>query len=175
MYQELHEALQNCDDKSMHKMPKMKKVIKLEKSNNMFIKKITKCTNAVKLFWLTYMNDKQKFRFLIKEVNKNLSKINRKYQKLQHFFSEIQKLFEDNRSIFYIYCCFLKNIMNNEQFSEHIIKLLRDNKSLNTEKTSNDFIDEDIDIIDIKYSVSCSVFSEEQIYCYSALVMYKSK
>ena len=143
MYQELHEALQNCDDKSMHKMPKMKKVIKLEKSNNMFIKKITKCTNAVKLFWLTYMNDKQKFRFLIKEVNKNLSKINRKYQKLQHFFSEIQKLFEDNRSIFYIYCCFLKNIMNNEQFSEHIIKLLRDNKSLNTEKTSNDFIDED--------------------------------
>ena len=33
----------------------------------------------------------------------------------------------------------------------------------------------DIDIIDIKYSVSCSVFSEEQIYCYSALVMYKSK
>ena len=36
----------------------------------------------------------------------------------------------------------------------------------------NDFI-EDKDIIDIKYSVSISVFSEEQIYCFSALIMYK--
>ena len=28
-------------------------------------------------------------------------------------------------------------------------------------------------IIDIKYSVSISVFSEEQLYCFSALIMYK--
>ena len=29
------------------------------------------------------------------------------------------------------------------------------------------------DIIDIKYSISNSVYSEEQLYCFSALIMYK--
>lgn len=144
MYQELHESLQKDDEKATHPTAKIKKVIKLEKSNNAFIKKVIKCTNSVKLFWLTYMSDKQKCRLSMKEMNKNLAKINRKYQKLQIFFGEIQKLFEDNRSIFYIYCCFLKNIMNNEQFSEHIIKLLRDNKAITSDdKTLSDFIDED--------------------------------
>ena len=39
----------------------------------------------------------------------------------------------------------------------------------------NDFIDEDIEIIDIKYQVSCSVYSEEQIFCFSAMILYKQK
>lgn len=55
------------------------------------------------------------------------------------------------------------------------IKIFDEGHEKDLENDINDFIDEDIDIIDIKYSVSCSVFSEEQIYCYSALVMYKSK
>ncbi len=29
------------------------------------------------------------------------------------------------------------------------------------------------DIIDIKYSVACSVSAEEQIYCFSAMVLYR--
>ena len=29
------------------------------------------------------------------------------------------------------------------------------------------------DIIDIKYQVSISMFSEEQIYCFSAMIVYK--
>ena len=29
------------------------------------------------------------------------------------------------------------------------------------------------DIIDIKFSVAISVYGEEQIYCFSALIMYK--
>ena len=29
-----------------------------------------------------------------------------------------------------------------------------------------------IDIIDIKLSSSCSIYSEEQIYCFTALIMY---
>ena len=33
--------------------------------------------------------------------------------------------------------------------------------------------EEDPDIIDIKYSVSTSIFSEEQVYCFSALIMYR--
>ena len=28
-------------------------------------------------------------------------------------------------------------------------------------------------IIDIKFAVSCSIYAEEQIYCFSALIMYK--
>lgn len=36
----------------------------------------------------------------------------------------------------------------------------------------NDFI-EDKDVVDIKFSVSASVFGEEQIYCFSAMIVYK--
>ena len=43
------------------------------------------------------------------------------------------------------------------------------------EEEINDFIDDDIEIIDIKYQVSVSVFSEEQIFCFSAMVVYKEK
>ena len=32
---------------------------------------------------------------------------------------------------------------------------------------------EDVDVIDIKYQVSIGIFAEEQIYCFSALIMYK--
>ena len=37
------------------------------------------------------------------------------------------------------------------------------------------FLDEldDEDIVDIKYGVSISMFAEEQIYCFSAMVLYK--
>ncbi len=38
----------------------------------------------------------------------------------------------------------------------------------------NKFIkEENPNIIDIKYSVSTSIYSEEQVYCFSALIIYK--
>ncbi len=38
----------------------------------------------------------------------------------------------------------------------------------------NKFIkNENPNIIDIKYSVSTSIFSDEQVYCFSALIIYK--
>ncbi len=38
----------------------------------------------------------------------------------------------------------------------------------------NKFIkEEEPDIIDIKFSVSTSIYSEEQVYCFSALIIYK--
>ena len=40
------------------------------------------------------------------------------------------------------------------------------------EEDINDFL-EDKELIDIKYEVAVSVFSEEQIYCFSALVLYR--
>lgn len=35
-----------------------------------------------------------------------------------------------------------------------------------------DELDEEKEVIDIKYEVSVSVFSEEQIYCFSAMIIY---
>ena len=41
------------------------------------------------------------------------------------------------------------------------------------EKEINSFLDDnDIEVVDIKYSVSSSVFSEEQIFCFSAMIIY---
>ena len=35
-----------------------------------------------------------------------------------------------------------------------------------------DELDEEKEVIDIKYEVSVSIFSEEQIYCFSAMIIY---
>lgn len=40
------------------------------------------------------------------------------------------------------------------------------------EAAINDFIEEK-EVIDIKFSVSSSIFGEEQIYCFSAMIVYK--
>lgn len=40
------------------------------------------------------------------------------------------------------------------------------------EKAINDFLEDDIDLIDIKYAVSSAIFSEEQIFCFSAMIIY---
>lgn len=40
------------------------------------------------------------------------------------------------------------------------------------ENEINKFLDNDIEVIDIKYSVSSAIFSEEQIFCFSAMIIY---
>ena len=40
------------------------------------------------------------------------------------------------------------------------------------ENDVNEFLKEDIEVIDIKYSVSSAIFSEEQIFCFSAMIIY---
>lgn len=45
-----------------------------------------------------------------------------------------------------------------------------DEKDLENE--INNFIS-DVEVLDIKYQVAISVFSEEQIYCFSALIVYR--
>ena len=53
------------------------------------------------------------------------------------------------------------------------IKIFDESHEKDLEDDINDFIKEkNPDIIDIKYSVSNSMYSEEQIYCFSALIMY---
>ena len=54
------------------------------------------------------------------------------------------------------------------------VKLFDESHELDLEKKINKFLSEnDINLIDIKYSVSNSIYSEEQIYCFSALILYE--
>ena len=54
------------------------------------------------------------------------------------------------------------------------VKVFDESHEKDLEADINDFLkDEKIEIIDVKYSISTSVFSEEQIYCFSALILYK--
>jgi len=45
------------------------------------------------------------------------------------------------------------------------------------EEDINNFLleNEDIEVIDIKYQVSTSIYSEEQIYCFSSMIIYLEK
>ena len=52
------------------------------------------------------------------------------------------------------------------------IKIFDEEHEKDLEDSVNDFISER-EIIDIKYQVGVTMFSEEQIYCYSALIMYE--
>ena len=40
------------------------------------------------------------------------------------------------------------------------------------ENEINNFLNNDIEVIDIKYSVSSSIYSDEQIFCFSAMIIY---
>ena len=54
------------------------------------------------------------------------------------------------------------------------VKLFDEAHELDLEQAINKFLKETKgEIIDIKYEVSISVFSEEQIYCFSAMILYK--
>ena len=54
------------------------------------------------------------------------------------------------------------------------IKLFDESHEKDLEESINKFIEEkQPDIIDIKFSVAASIYGDEQIYCFSALVMYK--
>ena len=54
------------------------------------------------------------------------------------------------------------------------VKIFDEDHEKDLEDDINDFLDEEIELLDIKYRVSTSVYSEEQIYCYSALLLYKN-
>jgi len=54
------------------------------------------------------------------------------------------------------------------------IKIFDESHEKDLEDSINKFIKEnEIEVVDIKFSVSTSIFGEEQIYCFSALIMYK--
>lgn len=56
------------------------------------------------------------------------------------------------------------------------VKIFDESHEGDLEDDINKFIQEkEPEIIDIKYSVSTSIYSEEQLYCFSALIMYVDK
>lgn len=57
------------------------------------------------------------------------------------------------------------------------VKLFDESHEKDLESAINKFLseEENIDIIDIKFQTAISVFSEEQIYCFSAMILYSKK
>lgn len=43
------------------------------------------------------------------------------------------------------------------------------------EEEMNAFLEDDIEVIDIKYQVAVQVYGEEQIYCFSSMIIYEKK
>lgn len=55
------------------------------------------------------------------------------------------------------------------------VKLFDESHELDLEKSINKFLSEkDIDVIDIKYQVALSIVGEEQVFCFSALIIYEN-
>ena len=55
------------------------------------------------------------------------------------------------------------------------VKIFDESHEKDLERDINEFLCEDIEVMDIKFSSSVSIFSEEQIYCFSALILYIKK
>lgn len=56
------------------------------------------------------------------------------------------------------------------------VKIFDESHEKDLEESINDFISEkNCDIIDIKYQVAISLLGEEQIYCFSAMIVYIKK
>mgnify|MGYP001704399217 CR=1 FL=1 len=53
------------------------------------------------------------------------------------------------------------------------VKIFDESHESDLEKSVNDFLKTlDGEVVDIKYQVSVSIFSEEQIFCFSAMIIY---
>ena len=55
------------------------------------------------------------------------------------------------------------------------VKLFDCEDETDLEEDINNFINNFVEVIDIKYQVAVGVFSEEQIFCFSAMIIYKDK
>ncbi|HHT38478.1 MAG TPA: sporulation protein Cse60 [Mollicutes bacterium] len=54
------------------------------------------------------------------------------------------------------------------------VKIFDENHEKDLEKAINDFLSTlEGEVIDIKFQVGISVFAEEQIYCFSAMIIYQ--
>lgn len=56
------------------------------------------------------------------------------------------------------------------------VKLFDEGHEKDLELAINDFLcDNEVDVIDIKYEVAITACGEDQIYCFSAMILYNKK
>ena len=69
---------------------------------------------------------------------------------------------------------FFRFVFYNQNGDNMKVKIFDLEDESDLEKAINNFIKEndDIEIVDIKYQVSSSIYSEEQIFCFSAMIIY---
>ncbi|MDD6272481.1 MAG: sporulation protein Cse60 [Bacilli bacterium] len=53
------------------------------------------------------------------------------------------------------------------------VKIFDENHEKDLEKNINAFLETNKDVIDIQFRTAVSIFGEEQVYCFSAMIMYK--
>ena len=53
------------------------------------------------------------------------------------------------------------------------VKIFDESHEKDLEERVNDFLEDNkVDVVDIKYQVSTSISGEDQIYCFSAMIIY---
>ena len=52
------------------------------------------------------------------------------------------------------------------------VKIFDEECESDLENNINDFLERNVDVIDIKYQVAIAINGEEQIYCFSAMIIY---
>lgn len=55
-----------------------------------------------------------------------------------------------------------------------LVKLFDESHEKDLENSINDFLNTDIELIDIKYNVAIAAVGEEQIYCFTAMIIYRN-
>ena len=53
------------------------------------------------------------------------------------------------------------------------VKIFDEDHEKDLEDSINEFLKTGIEIIDIKFNVAVGLFSDDQIYCFSALIIYR--
>ena len=55
-----------------------------------------------------------------------------------------------------------------------LVKVFDESHEKDLEQAVNAFLMTNIELIDIKYSVGLATFGEEQIYCFTAMIIYRN-
>ena len=53
------------------------------------------------------------------------------------------------------------------------VKIFDEGHEKDLERDINEFLELDIMVVDIQFRTAISIYSNEQIYCFSAMIMYK--
>ena len=55
------------------------------------------------------------------------------------------------------------------------VKIFDESHEKDLERDINLFLEEEIDVIKIEFQTAIGIYSNEQIYCFSAMIIYKEK